>query len=470
MIPIVFSVHRTNNKVLSLFGYIPIDEINELAGRCERYIQKYLDEYQERRDFSMEKSADDQENSSKREHNENTYFEVNANESMNPENIKLNISEGEGLEAKVAQYNKDLNNGGTTPNLNVPNDGLGKHLGDKSSLQDDKLGKSMDKSSALDMKTVKEEEKKNEDDENLAIDRTQKLLNSKDNNKKTVIIQFLAVTLLFAIWFILNYVDLNILLTRVRVCLGHLRLLSQRTPDVRFVLAFSLEELAENNKNSVYLYPDQSFLNLRQDYMDRVFQNDQELFNSLDGDFPSTFDSYKSAFEAYNLQDLCQNYYKIVDPSDYSKCINISNGLLQKGLRIAITSILQNTDDVIKDFYITDRSNISQILEINSDKFVKAEQILDEISPAMYSLITTYLDAFQSYIDGAANFEKFKFAIFLVGLFLVFILIWVPYLRNLSNKIFRTKGMLNMIPMEIISKNENLKNLFISGDLLQAVK
>ncbi len=35
------------------------------------------------------------------------YYEVNANESMNPENIKLNISEGEGLEAKVAQLNKE---------------------------------------------------------------------------------------------------------------------------------------------------------------------------------------------------------------------------------------------------------------------------------------------------------------------------------------------------------------------------
>jgi hypothetical protein len=39
-----------------------------------------------------------------------------------------------------------------------------------------------------------------------------------------------------------------------------------------------------------------------------------------------------------------------------------------------------------------------------------------------------------------------------------------------ENKIFRTKGMLNMIPMEIINKNESLKTLFISGDLLQAVK
>ena len=30
--------------------------------------------------------------------------------------------------------------------------------------------------------------------------------------------------------------------------------------------------------------------------------------------------------------------------------------------------------------------------------------------------------------------------------------------------------MLNMIPMDLIGKNENLKNLFMSGDLLQAVK
>ena len=30
--------------------------------------------------------------------------------------------------------------------------------------------------------------------------------------------------------------------------------------------------------------------------------------------------------------------------------------------------------------------------------------------------------------------------------------------------------MLNMIPMEIIKRNENLRNAFTSGDILQAVK
>jgi hypothetical protein len=84
-------------------------------------------------------------------------------------------------------------------------------------------------------------------------------LNSKDNNNKSVVFQFVAVSLLFVLWFVLNYVDETILLKRIRLGMDHLKLLSQRTPDVRFVLSFSLEELAENDLNAVYQYPSISF-------------------------------------------------------------------------------------------------------------------------------------------------------------------------------------------------------------------
>jgi hypothetical protein len=92
------------------------------------------------------------------------------------------------------------------------------------------------------------------------------------------------------------------------------------------------------------------------------------------------------------------------------------------------------------------------------------------ITLPLADLTESFIDVFKGYIDESTNLERLKFAIFLVGIFLVFAFIWLPYLKNLSNKIFRTKGMLNMIPMDIISKNENLKNLFFSDDLLQAVK
>jgi len=43
-------VHKTNNRVMSLFGIIPIAEIKELAAKCERYIVKFLEDKNEKKD------------------------------------------------------------------------------------------------------------------------------------------------------------------------------------------------------------------------------------------------------------------------------------------------------------------------------------------------------------------------------------------------------------------------------------
>lgn len=53
-----------------------------------------------------------------------------------------------------------------------------------------------------------------------------------------------------------------------------------------------------------------------------------------------------------------------------------------------------------------------------------------------------------------------------IGLVLVcWRLLWGPYLSELNIKIWRTKGLLNLIPMRIITANELLKNEFTSGQL-----
>lgn len=56
------------------------------------------------------------------------------------------------------------------------------------------------------------------------------------------------------------------------------------------------------------------------------------------------------------------------------------------------------------------------------------------------------------------------------GLFILLILVswqllWRRYLNNLNVKIWRTKGLLNLIPMRIITSNELLKNEFTCGQL-----
>lgn len=90
--------------------------------------------------------------------------------------------------------------------------------------------------------------------------------------------------------------------------------------------------------------------------------------------------------------------------------------------------------------------------------------------PPLKALLAEYVQSFEDYHDLFLNVERIRFTIFILGSIAIFFFIWTPYLKKVRNNIWRTKGMLNMIPMDLITKNENLKNLFTSGELMQAVQ
>lgn len=104
------------------------------------------------------------------------------------------------------------------------------------------------------------------------------------------------------------------------------------------------------------------------------------------------------------------------------------------------------------------RTSIASI--IASTKYVSIENMLLYQIPAMETLNNRFVDGMKEYMKEFEKTEKIKFSVFIVGMFIIFVFIWHPYLQSLNIKIWRTKGMLNMIPMEIITKHQNLKQAF----------
>lgn len=102
--------------------------------------------------------------------------------------------------------------------------------------------------------------------------------------------------------------------------------------------------------------------------------------------------------------------------------------------------------------------------------FQSVQSQLSYLSPTFTELNLSLREGTAGYLSSHSKMEIIVFNIYIVLILVVFILIWMPYLNGLSIKIWRTKGMLNMIPMEVINKHESLKNAFISGDILEAVK
>jgi len=505
LIPIVFQVHKTNDRVLSFFGFIPISEISELAAKCEQYMLNFIEDHKEHKDYTY--GSEEEIENSRTQNVDNSYLEqsqaqdeeeeAEEGDSINPE-TSMNADVSERIE--VAPVDLKF---GKQATLNVPSSNR-KGANGKSGLEMSMgMSKSPSVASPENSKmplggrgnmskiedgrklTVKEEDRKREEAEieEVAHDRSTKLLNSRNNRRASVVIQFVILACIFGLYFLLDYVIVEIgFRNNIKKTLTHLKRTSERMPYIRYLNAFTQAEISQNSATSVYAYTNldgansAGSINFRSGYKALIQTNAQDISDPSNLEFPGSFDSYLGTFNSYYNGDLCAAYYKSKAPAKLTACQGISNGLLQKGLALATTTLTLNSDDIIKAYEASLVATpvptvpAAQTASFATAKFLQSDNIMSYIMPPLADLKASYQSAFQDYLDAQKKIEIIKFVLFILFCFFVFFFLWQPYLKNLKDKIFRTKGMLNMIPMDIISKNESLKGQFLGDNIMRAVK
>jgi len=150
-------------------------------------------------------------------------------------------------------------------------------------------------------------------------------------------------------------------------------------------------------------------------------------------------------------------------------------------MNVAVMTIALNTDDVLQEFNLSSKLLADQQSAINDPRMVEAgniavfvsnvvEIIMDQVSPIMMTFMDKLTNLTSDHIDFIQDMNRVKYGIFILLCFIVFGFLWVPYMKKLNRKIIRTKGMLNMIPLEFILHNENLKNAFLHGGIIKAIR
>ena len=74
------------------------------------------------------------------------------------------------------------------------------------------------------------------------------------------------------------------------------------------------------------------------------------------------------------------------------------------------------------------------------------------------------------YIENFGIIEEIKFICFIIVFLSLIYFIWIPYVKRIRNVIWISKAMLNMIPYNLIKKNEELKTAIISGNVIKAFR
>jgi len=494
IIPKIFNVNRTNMKVLSLFGYIPPEEVEELADRCEHFIQVYLDEIAARRNYSYvgsrEDISDDEQDLTQQADNggiptnhkdfrrrvsnaENSHDQQSMSQSHDDSaqvNYTLQMKEfpdkDEGIHLKGVRSPKSPKS-----QLDVPDGGESMfHSSNKSMLKGDRP--LIDRSpNAKGEKKEGEKEEEDEEYQEYLRERSNKLKNSSHHNKRGLIIQIASFIAIFVAYFIGDYFHERSVVTSYKRGLTHLSIINERIYKLKFIGVYVIEELAEDDRSVVY--PDltsPATYNYRMQYEDDLLTIQSSLKDSFDVSFPGSFDSYFSMLRAYTNNNICSLYYSS-DATKLAECESYGDGKMKLGLIQTEVGLIQDADSVLQSFYGTSgRTTATRISYLNQDKVLEIREITQLTAPVLESLVDSFVAAFSSYFDQTYLIQRIKFGGFFIVLIVLILFVWIPYMKRLTSQIFRTKGLLNMIPMAMLKKNKALKETFISNEVLQALK
>lgn len=125
---------------------------------------------------------------------------------------------------------------------------------------------------------------------------------SKGGNHYGLVFAFVILGSLLMVEYIVMYVIEDYSLEYTLALLNHYTFICRRASIVKYNILFTLEFLINNGTSLTYKGVD-----LSQEYNDRVYTNEQELFKTLTQSYPSAFDSYFDYFNKVNYFNICDH-------------------------------------------------------------------------------------------------------------------------------------------------------------------
>jgi hypothetical protein len=302
LLPIVFSVHRTNNKVISLFGYIHENDVKVLEKRCQTYILDHLQD--ENLQGIRDKDRDTQ------------YFYDNLEETTmnNPkgpggarqhdpehsgqEEVRLDQQEVSPPEQVVlegdSQHQSNANNAGTgnqggTPNVDAS---MNQSMQDQAPLMTMQNNENMEKN---------DDEIDIEDDVDRLEERARKLTQNQRNNQRGIICRFSFICVLIVFYFLIDFYMVRKKIHETRMNYLRLKKSSDRSFLLKYVIIYTYEEIINRAPIMVKGKNFKDAFNGRKFYEEKVYTNEQEIDEVVSN----------KLFLRLNLgRDFCNTFYE----------------------------------------------------------------------------------------------------------------------------------------------------------------
>ncbi|KAL4441102.1 hypothetical protein ABPG74_002052 [Tetrahymena malaccensis] len=514
ILPFLFTTHKSNNKVLSLFGLISPKKINELVLKVENFQNMFLDwkedeknelqklqtqkasqtqsqqnqsnnaqDQEKHEDFEIQNETESDKPQNQTINNEDNFdnfknnqedqhqFSHRSNVNQNESQVIINIGRDKQLENQAAQkadvQKKDSKKAEEIKLISKKDNQeevAPYTLRDAESYQQsvDKKKKSIKK-----LKEKKQEEQIQRSEKEILQEKSEKINQSTNSSSMNDLYKIIIFSIIFLAVFIALYETNENTISQLQDVFDHYYYIQQTNPMLKYVQAYTLEEICTGQPNL------QNGIDLREYYSDLILEQQQQIFDSAGNNFPSQFNDYDNLFANLNFNNTCFPFLTTATDVNnnltQAECQTVANQVLPYGLKLGIQSFILTTRNIIQQYRIAQPS-LGQIINfINGTDFINADRLLQYLVGPNDGLRSTFQNDINSYLNSYQTICVALFISFVCFSFVIILIFWIPFKRNLTRKVWRVKGMLNMIPMDILVNDETVKQAIQNQKIFEVV-
>jgi len=325
LIPVTNLVYKTNDRAMSLFGYLSLKDIDSMAEKCEEFLENYLQdikyaesgahEYYEDDDEDEEEEDEDSDNEgevkpkvpkirgSKRDASKKDTSKISLPSHNSLNNIKNNIPS-----QKIIKSFNSIKGGSTKGRvtLKLNTNDLKVREQEKSMNEPGNLDESIKPLQKGKLATIifakkiarklSDLEKKRrhqaalaEAEEQFQAMRTQKLLDSRSVAQKVIILKCTLLNAIFVGYYIGDFIHEHGFLNDISHVVDFMDTASRRICQIKYLMGFTNEEISEVNLDNVYKYTGKFIL-----IIDQISRNGLYRFERL---LPRTIGRHRKAIE-----------------------------------------------------------------------------------------------------------------------------------------------------------------------------
>lgn len=168
-------------------------------------------------------------------------------------------------------------------------------------------------------------------------------------------------------------------------------------------------------------------------------------------------------------QTFCSAIGQYMDTDfERAQCPTIIDGQFRLGYRSSVFSFMYQFQQ-LRVQYDQQRNQTTSAALVAKRKLLNdpAFQKFSVISNAYYQsqmqgLNKSLKQTMEDFVAKAVLFVQLRIIFFIAFTFTIFAFLWRVFLRNIQAEVFRSKGMLNMIPTAFLEKDNNLKKLSLN--------